>query len=257
MNILNQPVSSMYIWAIALLSLLAALSAYTLHVLPLPFIFAIAVGGLAEMAMTKFYLKHPLKVPYSGLITGLIIGSLAPVNSPLALILIACVIAILSKFLIQYKSTNIFNPAALGLIIALPIFGLGVEWWAASNYDVYGIAITLSPVLVMLAHEAKRLPAALSFALVSLILALAIGAKGNVSLSTAVVLLFGINYFFAFVMLVEPKTSPNNNYAQIAYGASIAVLYLAFEFLRVPEASLAVLLLGNALYLVYRMYGRR
>lgn len=256
MRILNRTVS-MHILAIALLSMLAAVSSYTLHVFPFALILSVALAGLFEILIRKFYLKHRFKIPYSGLITGLIIGAVAPINAPLLLVAIAAAIAIASKFFIRFRSSNIFNPAALGLVIALAAFGIGDEWWIASNYNVYGIALSLTPLLVILAYEARRLPAALSFVGMSLALGLALGGLSAISSAAIVALLFGVNYFFAFVMLVEPKTSPSNRYAQVVYGASLAVLYVAFAFLRMPYPLLLVLLAGNLFYLAYRKYGRR
>jgi Na+-translocating ferredoxin:NAD+ oxidoreductase RnfD subunit len=256
MRILNQPVSSMYLWTIALLSILAIISSYTLHTFPVPLILAIAVAGITEILIRKFYLKQVLKIPYSGLITGLIVGCVAPINVPLLLILIAGIIAVVSKFFIQYKSSNIFNPASIGLIAALAIFGLGDQWWVASNYNIYGIAITLTPILIILAYEAKRLPTALTFVAVSFMLALVLGGVVG-SLTNILTIIFSINYFFAFVMLIEPKTSPNNNYAQIVYGGGISLLYLALAFLRIEYPLLIGLLIGNIFYVIYRKYGKR
>lgn len=170
MKILGQPVSSMYVWAIVLLSILAVISSYTLHTFPLALIFAVAASGAMEMLVNGYHLKHEFKIPYSGLITGLIIGSVAPINAPILLVVIASLAAVISKFFIQYRSTNVFNPATLGLIIALPIFGLGDEWWIAGNYNVYNVAIALTPILIILAYEARRLPTALSFIAVSFLL---------------------------------------------------------------------------------------
>ncbi len=247
----------MYILSIALLSTLAAISSYTLHVFPLSLICAVAIAGILEILIRKFYLKHAFKMPYSGLITGLIIGSVAPINVSLLLVLIASTIAVVSKFFIQYKSSNIFNPAALGLIIALPIFGLGDEWWIASNYNIYGIAITLTPILIILAYKARRLAAAAAFVLASLALALLMEMGSKLSITAIVTLLFGINYLFAFVMLVEPKTSPHKNSSQVVYGALLAILYMAFASFRIPYSLLAALLIGNVFYLLYRKYSRR
>lgn len=246
----------MYLWTTALLSILAAISSYTLHAFPIPLILAVAVAGIAEILIRKFYLKRTFKIPYSGLITGLIIGCVAPINAPLLLILIAGIIAIVSKFFMQYKSSNIFNPASIGLIIALALFGLGDEWWVTSNYNIYGIAITLTPILIILAYEARRLPTALAFVAVSFILALILGGYAA-SLTSILALLFGINFFFAFVILIEPKTSPNNNYAQIAYGGGLALLYPVLIFLGIAYPLLIGLLIGNISYMIYRRFGRR
>ncbi len=246
----------MYLWTIVLLSALAVISSYTLRAFPLPLVFSIVVAGAAEALIRKFYLKHAFKIPFSGLITGVIIGSVAPINAPLLLILVAVAVAVLSKFFIQYRSLNVFNPASIGLVIALAIFGLGDEWWAAGNYNLYGIAITLTPILIILAYEARRLATAASFVAVSLVSAMLLEGSGALSPIGLITLLFGINYYFAFVMLVEPKTSPNNKYAQAVYGAAIALIYLAFAFSRIPYPLLIALLVGNALYAVYRRYGK-
>lgn len=257
MKILNQPVSSMYLWTIALLSILVIISSYTLHTFPFPLVFAVILASIVEILIRKLYLKHRFKFPFSGIITGLIIGSVAPINSSLILIIITVVIAILSKFLLQYKSSNIFNPASLGLIVGLAIFGVGDVWWAASSYNIYGIAMTLTPILVILAYQAKRLPTAFSFVIATIVLDLASGGLSTIALTSFVALLFSINYYFAFVMLVEPKTSPYKWYAQIVYGAAIAGLYFGLAFFRMPYSILIALLIGNFFYMVYRKLGKR
>ena len=257
MKILNKPVASMHLWAIALLSALAAISSYTLRTFPLPLLIAVAVAAVSETMLRQFYLKQPFRVPYSGLITGLIIGSIAPINSPVLLVIIAVAVAVASKFFIQYRSSNIFNPAAIGLIVSLALFRIGDEWWVASNYNIFGVAVTLTPVLVILAYEARRLPAALAFAAVSFIIVLALSGFQNISSTWFLTALFGINYYFAFVMLVEPKTSPNGRNIQIVYGAALALALFAFTYLRVPYPILVTLLIGNIAYLLYRASGRR
>ena len=256
MKILNQPVSSMYLWTIALISILVVISSFTLRTFPVALVAAVLLSGIFEILIRKFYLKHPFKIPWSGIITGLVVGAVAPINASLALVLIAAIIAVLSKFFIQYRSSNIFNPATLGLIVALPLFDLGDEWWVASNYNMFGIAITLTPILIILAYEAKRLPTALSFVGISLISALALGGLQAISSVSALAIIFGVNYFFAFVMLIEPKTSPNDKYVQMVYGGAIALLYLVFTYLHEAYPLLIVLLVGNISYLVYRKYGK-
>ena len=245
----------MYIWSIVLILALVIISSYTLHAFPIALIMAVITASAVEILIRKIYIKHAFKVPWSGIITGLIIGSIAPINSPLLLVAAAAMMAIVSKFFIQYKSSNIFNPATLGLIVALPVFGLGDEWWVASNYNILGMAVTFTPILIILAYEAKRIPTALSFVAASLILGIAIG--GVTSLGNVTALLFSINYFFAFVMLIEPKTSPNGRYMQMAYGSAISVLFMAFALLAIPYSFLVALLVGNVSYAVYRKYGKR
>ncbi len=247
----------MYLWAVALIALLAAVSSYVLKAFPYALLFAVLLSSAIEVLIRKYYLRHPFRFPWSGLITGLIIGAVAPINSPILLIAAASIIAVSSKFLIKYRGANIFNPAALGLLVSLTIFSMGDEWWASGSYNVLGIAITLAPLLVILAYEAKRLPAALSFIIIGIVSAAALQGIPSLSAGGLSAILLGVNYFFAFVMLVEPKTSPNGTYAQIAYGSGLSLLYIALSFMRVGHSLLAVLLIGNIIYLFYRRLGRR
>ncbi|MDE1870909.1 MAG: RnfABCDGE type electron transport complex subunit D [Candidatus Micrarchaeota archaeon] len=256
MRILGQPVGRMYITTIILLSSIAAISSYTLRIVPYPLLLAVLVSSLLEIAIARFHFKRSLRVPYSAIVTGLIIGSIAPPTGSMAIVLVASAFAVFSKFFIKMRGSNIFNPAALGLIIALPIFGAGDQWWAASNYNILGIAVSLTLVLVITAYEARRLTAAASFVLVSLISTIAIGGISHLSPIGILAAFFSINFYFAFVMLCEPKTSPNSRYHQIAFGASIAILYIAIGSLRISYPLLIALLLGNAAYALYRVKRR-
>ncbi len=257
MKILSQTVSGMYVWSIALISLLDIISGYTLHAFPAALIVAVAASAVVEIVLWRFYLKRQYRIPFSGLITGLIIGSVAPINAPLLLVLLASIAAILSKFFIKFKGTNILNPASIGLIAALALFGMGDEWWAASTYNVLGVAVSLTPILIVLAYEARRIPTALSFAAVAIIsqVLLALSAEGA-DIGAIVSAAFSINYFLAFVMLIEPKTSPHARNAQIAYGIGVALMYIALPLLHVPYFALVALLAGNLAYFAYRKYFR-
>lgn len=255
MKIFNQPVGSMYLWSIALIPLIAAIASYSLAMFPYALIFSVIVCSIAEILITKLYLKRALKIPFSGIITGLIIGVVAPINAPLLAILIAGLAAILSKFFIKVKSSNVFNPAAFGMLIGLGIFSVGDSWWISSSVNLFGIVVVLTPILIILAYEAKRLPLALISLATAIVIALIIGK--TLSLVSLEVALLGINYFFLFVMLVEPKTSPHKNSAQIIYGVAIVLLYYLLAATGLPHTTFVALLIGNLFYAFYRYRGHK
>jgi Na+-translocating ferredoxin:NAD+ oxidoreductase RnfD subunit len=258
MKIFNQTLASMYVWSIVLLILVAGVSSYTLNQLPLAMILAVVVSALVEIVITKFYLKRGLKIPFSGIITGLIIGSVAPINASFLVITTASLVAIISKFLIKVKNINMFNPAALGLLVSLAAFSIGDQWWAASNYNIYGWTISLTPLLIIPAYKARRLLLSISFIGAFIITNLALNNIPNpLSLSGLDTVFFTTNFFFAFMMLPEPKTSPNKNTAQAAYGISAAILYSALAIYRAPYPLLAALLLMNIIYALSRRRGRK
>ncbi|MDE1851305.1 MAG: RnfABCDGE type electron transport complex subunit D [Candidatus Micrarchaeota archaeon] len=256
MRLLNQSIGAAYVWAIALLSLLAVLSAYELQRLPVSLIASVAIASAADAAIPMLVHKHRPRIPLSGIITGLIIGMVAPIGSPLAAIVLADLAAVLSKHFIKARHTNIFNPAALGLLLALALFGIGDEWWGAGSYNVFGLVLSATPLLVVASYEAKRLTASLAFIAVSLVVYVAYG-HGIGSLQALDPLLFSVNYLFAFVMLADPKTSPHPMGMQLAYGSLVAVLYSALAISAVPYSLLIALLSGNAAYALHRLLGRR
>ncbi|MDE1823159.1 MAG: RnfABCDGE type electron transport complex subunit D [Candidatus Micrarchaeota archaeon] len=255
MKILNQDIGSVYIWAIALLTLLACLSSYALRSFPLPLIVSVAAAALAETTLSGLVRRQRTQIPFSGIITGLIIGSVAPINAPLLVVIAASLIAVLSKFFIKAKHSNVFNPAAFGLLIALSFFGIGDEWWAATSYNLHGFVLSATPLLAIAAYKARRLAASLSFAAVSIAIYLVSSHSGisSVSIDT---LLFSVNYYFAFVMLADPKTSPHGRAMQVIYGVSVAMLYAMLAVYAAPYPAFIALLTGNLLYALYRILKR-
>lgn len=244
---------AMYLWAIALLTLLAVVSGYTLHLFPWALISAVASAVVADILISRFHHKHKLRIPFSAIITGLIVGSVAPHNAPVALAVLASLVAILAKNFVRVRRVNVFNPAALGLIVALALFSMGDEWWAAGSFNVYGVAISLAPILIVSAYQARRLTASLSFAIASVGIAIAANLGYLSSLGGVAALLFSANYYMAFIMVAEPKTSPHKRLPQAVFGAGVAVGIAVFAMAGAPYPSLLALLIGNIAYTGYRI----
>ena len=252
MRIMGQAVSSMYVWAIALLTALVAISSYMLRIFPWNAVAAVAIAVVLDLLVARFYHRRKPTVPWTAMITGLIIGSVAPSNASMLLILLAVAVAIAARTWIRIKHVNIFNPAALGLLVALVAFSAGSEWWTSVSYNAYGIAIPLSIILVIASYEAKRLSVALSAVAVAFVLGLVLNGLGSIVAS-----LLGINYFFALVMVTEPRTSPVKNTAQAVYGALVAALVAVLAYIGFTYPFLVALLLGNLAYAYYRARGNR
>lgn len=144
----------------------------------------------------------------TALILTLIIG---PTTNYPRLILIAA-LAMASKYLLVFRRGHVFNPAA----IAIALVG-GASWWVGS--EAMTIPILIGGLLIL--RKIRRLTLVVVFLLLAL------------SINPALL-------FFAFVMLVEPQTSPTPYLWQIIYAALIALL---FRFLSLEQA----LLIGNVL----------
>ncbi len=247
-------VARMYKSTIILLIFIVATASYYVHQFPYSVIIAAVACTSIELLIKKLHQKRKLDIPYTAIITGIIIGSVTYSNAPIILLVLASAIAILSKHFIKLKGSNIFNPAALGLLLSLALFGIGDAWWVAAPIAVYGVLIALTPLLVICAYDARRLYVGVSFALTAFVLPLVM--KGLMSIQSIAAIwtaLISVNYFLAFVMASEPKTSPNKISAQIIYGVGIGTMASLMALYRIQYALLIPLIIGNIAYAIYRI----
>jgi len=248
----------MYYWTLSLLILMASVSSYYRGQLPTNLVISFLVASSLDMLMRKFFAKKPLSFPYSGAITGTIIGSIAPfVSSPLVVVT-ASIVAILSKYFIKIRGNHIFNPATLGLLVALSIFSLGDEWWAAGSYNTAGYIITLTPLLVIANYKAIKLGVSIPFLVTVALLSLVTGfIPLTLSISGIRGFFFALPFYFGFIMVSEPKTSPYKRNEQIVFGIAVAVLMFVLSFYNVKYALLLGLLACNLMYGIYRNLTKR
>lgn len=256
MKIFNKTIPDMYAWAIFLISLLAVIESILYNQIPWNLLVSVIVSCLLDVSIKKFYLKREIGFPYSATITGLIIGSVAPFNSSVLLGIVAAVIAISSKFFLRIKNINVFNPAALGLLVSLFIFSQGDQWWVANGYNYLGFIIPLSIILVIPNYKANKLVVSIPFLLTFLISDLVIAALSSVpiSLLSIIISVLQLNYFFGFIMVSEPKTSPYKRNEQLAFGILVAVAVSLLSFFGVTYSLLISLLFGNVAYALWRKF---
>jgi glycine betaine catabolism B len=165
----------------------------------------------------------------SALILTLILGPL-PLPAGLPVLTLAAVGAMGSKYLIAWKKRHILNPAATGALLAALVLGRPNTWWVGD--------VTMVPFVVLggliVAQRTSRFPLVGSF-LAGLVVASELlaalsraGVAGILSspLWTFIYLPVG---FFAFVMLVEPLTGPQDPHLRVYYGLAIGVLYVAYR----------------------------
>lgn len=245
--------SSMYPVTGFLLLLCAAVSSYAIRTFPVNLIIAITACALLDLAIKKLFLKRELKFPSSAVISGIIIGSIAPLNAPVIAVLVAAAVAIVSKYLIRIKGRHIFNPATLGLLIALSLFKLGDMWWAAAGINVLGFAIPLTLILIIANYKAGKLKVAVPFLLATAVLYAATQFV-SVPLTAMGLLSFfaSMPYYFAFIMLSEPRTSPNVPKEQVVFGVAVALLVFLLDFSHAKYPFFIALLAGNLAYSLYR-----
>lgn len=172
----------------------------------LQLIVAPLVAGILDLLLIRAKTKR-YEAPEHGVISGLIIA-LVLFPDPLHAAF-ASAIAIFSKHIIRWKSRNIFNPAAFGLVVTMLVFATETTWWGAAT------PLALAGVIVALLI--RRIETPLAFIAAYAVLYSALGAFTPFDYAI---------YFFAFVMVLEPVTTPSARLGKIAFGIFVALLTL-------------------------------
>jgi ferredoxin-NADP reductase len=158
-------------------------------------------------------------------------------------IAIASLIAMASKYILAIRRAHIFNPAALAVVITGLAMGAYASWWVGN--------LTLLPFVIigglLVARKIQRFDLVLSFAAVALIMATLTIHESSWWLPAWQMLAHSAFFFFAFIMLTEPATTPSTRKLRMAYGVVVGLLYSPAihiaSFYLSPEISLVI---GNA-----------
>ena len=204
------------------------------------FLFSLLAAVISSIALESAWVhfkEKKFKITESSVITGLIVGFVLFSRPAWLMPIIASVMAILSKYLIRFKSKHIFNPAAFGILAAIMIFGTPTQW--RGTYFWY----ILIPFGIYFALRIKKLEILYGYFAVALLL---FGIQANFQGVSLFNIFNYLNYFFIFIILVEPKTTPVNPLGKILFGAAVAVLIFYFTEIGVKfDAEIAALLACN------------
>lgn len=204
---------------------------------------AIAVVLILDLAITWVRTKKVAYFPSASLVTGFLIGLILSPTEPVWVVVVAAVLASLSKQLIAAgPRQHIFNPAAFGIVSALLIFGTEGAWWAVA-WSKWPLLV-LVPLMIRILWKMKRLTLPITFfvfyfSLITLISPIS-PTDSLKNLADGTLLLF------ALVMLTEPITSPAVGKFKFLFGPLVAVFALALGILGITtEVFLPALLLAN------------
>lgn len=158
----------------------------------------------------------------------------------------AAVFAICYKFFGEYKGIPFINPviSPLLLLLFLSFFipaldAPFVSWWGASFQGYLSLSLLFSWILLGM-YRCKKWWSFGSFFFLFFTLGLMKGMSFlQFAFSDATL------YFFASIMLIEPKTSPFKRNNQIIYGSIVAILYHLLLFYHIPSFQLCALAVAN------------
>src|SRR3989344_2063676 len=185
-----------------------------------------SAGFLAALSwLWNALVSRVWKIPVnaeSSLITALILALIiTPGRSyeSFLLLLSAGLIALASKYILVIRCKHVFNPAALGAVVVVFFFEQGATWWAGGNLPMLPFVLIGGILVARKLRHTDLVLAFLGVAMLS-ILAPVVVSGGELLPALRSALVNGSLFFFAFVMLAEPLTTPPRPTGRLAYRRS-------------------------------------
>lgn len=186
----------------------------------------------------------------SAVITALILGLIAGpagLGSNIFFFSFLALTAMLLKHLLVFRGRHIFNPAAVAVVLSFIVLNQGASWWVSSSH--------LLPLVIIfgffLARKIGSGGMIVSFLISFFVLTALLNPGIAGSLGSVLDLIWAVSvysplFFFAFVMLPEPQTSPKKAGPKAVYGVAVAVFMVLLQnFLNIPYSMELSLLMGN------------
>jgi Na+-translocating ferredoxin:NAD+ oxidoreductase RnfD subunit len=171
-------------------------------------------------------------------------------------------LSLLTKYVIKYRGTHVFNPSNVGLVVAFVVLGSArVEpldfWWAPLNVwmlAAYGV-ITVGGLLIT--RRLRLLALAASFWVTLAVLLGILAASGHSMVARwSFAPVTGFDFWrvivtspevliFLFFMITDPKTTPSGQVGRVAFGVLVAVVSVLLMAPQTDEFSTKVGLLAG------------
>jgi Na+-translocating ferredoxin:NAD+ oxidoreductase RnfD subunit len=188
------------------------------------------------------------ELPSGALLTGLIVAMVLSPTAPWYAAAVASAVGVLAKYVVRTRSANVFNPAALGIVVVHYGFGAGQSWWGALG-DVTPLAVALLVATgVFITDRVNKLPLVLAFLGEYFLIFTAAAFLRDPARVAEIFRPPDVQavLFFAFFILTDPPTSPVRYGEQMIAAPIVAVSSAAvFEGLGAAHYLLAGVLVGN------------
>ncbi len=233
------------------LAILLAIAAPVAGISATSVILASAVGVAALVdALILRYQRHAWEYPSGAVLTGAIIAMVLSPQEPWYVAAVASAVGVLSKYVFRFRTANVFNPAALALVVVSSVFGAGQSWWGALP-DAPPVAwIVLAATGIFIADRVNKIPLVLAFIGAYYAAFTATAFMGDPRQVAEVYRTPDVQalMYFAFFILTDPPTSPVKYPAQIACGIAVAAAsYGFFELVGGADYLLVGVLVGNVI----------
>jgi Na+-translocating ferredoxin:NAD+ oxidoreductase RnfD subunit len=209
---------------------------------------AVTVAGAIDAAILR-YRHRRWEFPGGAVLTALIAGMVLSAQVAWYVATVVAVIAVLSKYVARTKAANVFNPAALAIVLLFPVLHAGQSWWGALPEAAPALQIALVAGGLFIANRVNKMPLVVAFLGIYYLLFTVAAFAGEPARVAEIYRAPDVQavLYFAFFILTDPPTSPVRHPDQLVYAAIVAVVSFAiFEWTGTVVYLLAGLLTGNA-----------
>lgn len=208
---------------------------------------AVALAGVTDL-LALWVRKGSWEFPSGAVLTAMIVSMVLRAQEPWYVVAITSVAAVLSKYLFRSRHANVFNPAALAIIVSFYVFHTGQSWWGALTEVPLYVQAVLLAAGIFITDRVNKIPLVLAFLGAYFLLFTITAYLGDPRHVSEIYRSPDLEaaLFFAFIILTDPPTSPAKYPDQIICGVLVAcVSYAFFEWAGVVYYLLAGVLVGN------------
>jgi Na+-translocating ferredoxin:NAD+ oxidoreductase RnfD subunit len=186
--------------------------------------------------------------PDGAILTGLFVAMVLSRFEPWYVVAATSIVAVLGKHVFRGRTANVFNPAALGIVVTFYAIGTGQDWWGALADAGFAGLVVLVATGLFIVDRVNKMPLVLTFLGAYFLLFTTMAFAGEPSVVAEIFRPPDVNavLFFAFFILTDPPTSPIKYRDQVICGAIVAVASFAiFETVGAAHYLLSGVLVGN------------
>jgi len=194
-------------------------------------IFWVTLGTLAAQLVAVFWFKLSFRSLLSALITAQSVLLLMRSDS-VGLLVLAGTLSIGSKFAFRWKGKHFFNPSNFGIVLLLL---LSESVWVSPGLWGHDVLLALTVVFLGMVITHKTSCWVTSFVFLgtyALLLGLRVWYLGYEPVVWLFQLKSGALLIFSFLMISDPRSTPDHIVGRVAFAVSVALLafVLRFEF---------------------------
>jgi len=208
---------------------------------------SIVISSAIDLAILRWRTRR-WQIPSGAMLTALIVAMVLSPHEPWPVVVVTSVIGVLSKYVFRARLANVFNPAALAMVVTYYLFHTGQSWWGALPELPMPFIVLLIGTGLFISDRVNKLPLVLAFLGAYYLLFTAMAYAGHADRVQAIFRAPDLHasLYFAFFILTDPPTSPTRHTEQIVCGVIVALAAFGiFESIGSVHYLLSGALVGN------------